>query len=148
MLQYIYGKDSDEEKNNALINGFNRLVPYIEETTADNYLLLFATIVQLLQDRGFTTNDAVIKKKIEIYYKFIGNHKKGRTDDDFFEYMLDLMYGNLGFIFVEGKELERNDTNACIMFAIAYNRGMRSAGRYMQSFEELPDGSYRFTGWN
>lgn len=143
----FFGEPDQEEKENLYLEAFNLLAEYIDDVESENYLLLFAVIAQELQDCDFTLSEGSVDKKIEIYLKFIKEYQSECTDDEFYEHLLDKMYINLGFIFLEGKELKKDDNLAHLMFDITRRRGLaESSEKILQQFSMDSEGKWSFCG--
>lgn len=135
----------EEEKQNFCQETFDLLAKYVDDVVSENYLLLFAIIVQELQDYGFELSEDAIDKKIEIYLKFIKEYQYDSTDDEVYEHLLDKMYIGLGFIFLEGAELKRDENLAHLMFDICRRRGMvKTSEQMLRQFEQDSDGKWYF----
>lgn len=139
----FFGTPSKEEQLSLYIDIFNLLAKYVGDVVSENYLLLFATVTQELQDEGIEVGREAIDKKTEIYLKFIKEFQNPRIDDDFYEHMLDKMYIRLGFIFLEGSEISKNDTVAHLMFEVCKNRGFDTS-EMLRKFVKISDGEWRF----
>ena len=143
----LVGAPDENEKQNLYLDAFNILAEYIDEVVSENYLLLFATIVQELQDYNFKLSKAAVDKKIEVYLKFIKEYQSDSTDDELYEHLLDKMYPSLGFILLEGKELPKDENLAHFMFDITRSRGVvDSAEQMLQRFTIDDDGNWHFCG--
>lgn len=141
-----FGSVPDEEaKQELYLEAFNLLAEYVDDVVSENYLLLFAIIVQKLQDYNFDLSEAAISKKIEIYLKFIKEYQYDSTDDELYEHLLDKMYINLGFILLEGVELRQDENLAHLMFDICRRRGLvDSSEKILRQFEQGSDGKWYF----
>ena len=143
----FFGTPDEEEKQDLYLEAFNLLAEYIDDVASENYLLLFAIIVQKLQDYNFDLSEDAVDKKIEIYLKFIKEYQYDSTDDELYEHLLDKMYINLGFILLEGKELPKDENLSHLMFDITRRRGLvDSAEKMLQQFAIDNDGKWYFCG--
>jgi len=143
----LFGVPSKEEKEDLYSGAFNLLADYVDDVVSENYLLLFAIVVQELQDYNFELSEDAVDKKIEIYLKFIKEYQYDSTDDELYEHLLNKMYYNLGFIFLEGQELPKDENLAYLMFDITRQRGLEeSAETILQQFYKGGDGKWYFCG--
>lgn len=132
-------------KQDLYLEAFDILAEYIDDVESENYLLLFAIVTQALQDADFDVSKDAIEKKIEIYLEFIEEYQYQPTDDKLYEHLLDIMYASLGFIFLEGEELAKNDDLAHLMFDISRRRGSEQlAAEMLQRFDMGSDGKWHF----
>lgn len=133
-----------EMKEACLLKGFEALAEHVDEVSEKYYRLLFAMLVQKMQDLETIelSNDA-IETKIEIFMECIRDYQQDSGDQDY-ENLLSKMYGDLGFILLEGRELEQNEDSAYWMFQIAYNRGIGSAKDILDHFRKNCDGHWEW----
>lgn len=143
----LLGELEQEEKEELYLEAFNLLAKYIDEVKSENYLLLFAIIVQKLQDYNFDLSKGAVDKKIEIFLKFIKEYQYDSTDDEFYEHLLDKMYIALGFILMEGEELSKDENLAHLMFDVVRRRDIGgTVEEILQQFNQDSDGKWYFCG--
>ena len=120
---------------------------YVDEVDDIYYKVIFANIVQDMQDTGkFDLTEECQDTKIDIYLRTV---KWFINTDSYivgYKPYLWSVFNKLGWILIEGKEFPKNDHVAHICFECNYTLGHPLAPMTLELFEKDDSGKWVYTG--
>lgn len=141
---YLGAKATDQEVRKAyFVECYNTLLEVTDSFSEKKEIgLIWALAVQYLQDMGFEFRDVVINEKVRIYVSSSTAYFDAIMQSEKGEALLSSMFIDLGYMYLDGVEIEGDFTKAHDCFLKAYEFGISGVKQELDNFVLRPDGTY------